>query len=338
MGDHAGLSPLPKESPVTRMKLASMLAVAALVPAAGHVHAQTYPSKPVRIIVPFPPGGGIDLFARIIGQKISEGLGQQVVIDNRPGAQGNIGMQVGARAAPDGYTLTVAYAGTVAINPFLYKDPGFDSLKDFAPISLGTSQPEVLMAHPAVPAKDLKQLVALARAQPGKLTAGSSASTGQLVVELLKQIAKVDVLHVAYKGASFAATDLIAGYVDIVVASNAAAAPYHRSGKVKVLVVAGPERTPVLPDVPSAPEAGMPGLQVVGWYALVAPAGTPRDVITRLNGEIGKALAAPDVRERLGSAGLTPKASTPEELGALLRSDYERLGKVVKASGAKPGL
>ena len=317
---------------------AVLLAVALSVPATGSVLAQNWPTRPVRIIVPFPPGGGIDLFGRVIGQKLSEALGQQVLIDNRPGAQGNIGMQAGARAAPDGYTLTVAYAGTIAINPFLYKDPGFDSLKDFAPISLGTSQPEVMMAHPAVPAKDLKQLVALALARPGKLTAGSSASTGQLVIELMKQIAKVDVLHVSYKGAQFAATDLISGYVDVAVASNAAAAPYHRSGKVKVLVVAGPERTPVMPDVPSAPEAGMPGLQVVGWYALVAPAGTPREIIARLNAEIGKALAAPDVRERLTGAGLTPKGSTVEELGALIRSDYERLGKVVKASGAKPAL
>jgi tripartite-type tricarboxylate transporter receptor subunit TctC len=315
-----------------------LLAIALTACFSGSVLAQSWPTRAVRIIVPFPPGGGIDLFGRVIGQKLSEALGQQVLIDNRPGAQGNIGMQAGARAAPDGYTLTVAYAGTMAINPFLYKDPGFDALKDFAPISLGTSQPEVMMAHPAVPAKDLKQLVALALARPGKLTAGSSASTGQLVVELLKQIAKVDVLHVSYKGAQFAATDLISGYVDIAVASNAAAAPYHRAGKVKVLVVAGPERTPVLPDVPSAPEAGMPGLQVVGWYALVAPAGTPREIIARLNAEIGKALAAPEVRERLAAAGLSPKASTAEELGALIRSDYERLGKVVKASGAKPAL
>jgi len=300
--------------------------------------AQSWPARTVRIVVPFPPGGGIDLFARVVGQKLSEQIGQQVVVDNRPGAQGNIGMQVGAKAAPDGYTLTVAYAGTLCINPHLYKDTGFDALKDFAPISLGTSQPEVLMAHPNVPAKDLKQLVALARARPGKLTAGSSASTGQLVVELLKQLAKLDILHVPYKGAQFAASDLIAGYVDLVAASNAAAAPFHRSGKVRVLVTAGPERTPVLPDVPSAPEAGMPGLQVVGWYALVAPAGTPREIVSRLNAEFGKVLATPEVRERLSNAGLAPKASTVDELTALIRSDYERLGKVVRASGAKPAL
>jgi tripartite-type tricarboxylate transporter receptor subunit TctC len=287
------------------------------------------------LIVPFPPGGGIDLFARVVGRRLSDQIGQQVVIDNRPGAQGNIGMQIGAKAQPDGYTLTVAYAGTVAINPFLYKDPGFDPLKDFLPISLGSSQPEVMVAHPAVPAKNPLELLAHARARPGKLTFGSSASTGQLVVELFKQLNNADVLHVAYKGAQFAMTDLIAGYIDVAVASVAAVAPFYRSGRVRAIVVAGPERSPSLPDVMSAPEGGMPGLQVVGWYALVAPAGTPSEIVSRLNSEINKALLVPDVRERLNAAGLTPKGSTVAQLATLIRSDYERLGKAVKASGAK---
>ena len=298
-------------------------------------HAQSYPNRSIHLIVPFPPGGGIDLFARVIGRKLSDQLGQQIIIDNRPGVQGNIGMQIGAKAAPDGYTLTIAYAGTVAINPFLYKDPGFDPIKDFMPIALGSSQPEVMVSHPAVPAKNVQELLAHARARPGKLTFGSSASTGQLVIELFKQLNNADVLHVAYKGAQFATTDLIAGYIDAAVASIAAVAPFHRSGRVRAIVVAGPERSPSLPNVMSAIEGGMPGLQVVGWYAFVAPTGTPPEIISRLNGEINKALLAADVRERLNSAGLTPKGSTVAELGALIRSDYERLGKAVKASGAK---
>ena len=317
-----------------RIVIARAAAALVIVACACTAHAQVYPNRPIHLIVPFPPGGGIDLFARILGRKLADQLGQQVIIDNRPGAQGNIGMQIGAKAPPDGYTLTVAYAGTVAINPFLYKDPGFDPLKDFAPISLGSSQPEAMVAHPAVPAKNPQELLALARARPGKLTFGSSASTGQLVVELFKQLNKADVLHVAYKGAQFAITDLIAGYIDVAAASIAAVVPFHKSGRVRAIVVAGPERSPSLPDVMSAPEAGMPGLQVVGWYSIVAPTGTPPEIVARLNVEINKALLASDLRERFANAGITPKGSTVAELAALIRSDYERLGKVVKASGA----
>ena len=320
-------------SPFTAMRRCG--AALLLAAAASTAIAQVYPARTVRVIVPFPPGGGIDLFARVLAKNLSDQLGQQVVVDNRPGAQGNIGMQLGAKAAPDGYTLTVAYAGTVAINPHLYKDAGFDPLKDFTPISLGSSQPEVLVTHPAVPAKNPQELLALARARPGKLTIGSSASTGQLVVELFKQLNNADVLHVAYKGAQFVITDLIAGYVDGAVASIAAVAPFHKSGRVRAIVVAGPERSPSLPDVLTAPESGMPGLQVVGWYALVAPTGTPAEIVSRLNTEINKALLANDVRERLNNAGLTPKGSTAAELAALMRSDYERLGKAVRSSGAK---
>lgn len=300
--------------------------------------AQSYPTRTIRIIVPHPAGGGIDLFVRVVAQKMSESLRQQLVVDNRPGAQGNIGMAAGAKAPPDGYTLIAAFTGTMAINPFLYPDAGYDPLKDFAPISTGTVQPEVLAAHPGVPAKTLKQLVAIARAQSGKLSFGSSAATGQVAVELFKQLGKVNVLHVPYKGAPQALTDLIGGYIDCAVTSNAAAAPHHKAGKINVIVALGPERTPVLPDVPSAPEAGMPALQMFQWYAIVAPAATPKDIVAKLNAEMKRALSAPDVRERLSSAGLTPKSSTVEEFTALLRSDYARYGKIVKDSGLKPSL
>ncbi len=308
------------------------------VGAASQCVAQSYPVRPIRIIVPFTAGGGLDLFARVLGQKMSESLGQQVIVENRLGAQGNIGMAAGAKAPPDGYTLTAALNGPMVINPFLYADPGFDPLKDFAPISLGTVQPEVLIANPRVPAATLKDLVALARAHPGKLTFGSSASGGQLAVELLKQLGKVDVLHVPYKAATQAATDLIGGYLDFAVMSSAAAIPFHKSGRAKIIVVLGPERASALPAIPSALEAGMPGLQMLQWFGIIAPAGTPKDIVAKLNTEINRALAAPDVRDRLIGGGLTPKGSTVEEFAALIRSDYERFANVFKRSGAKPAL
>jgi len=300
--------------------------------------AQEYPVKPVRMIVPFPPGGGTDLFARVLGQKLSEFLGQQVIVENRPGVQGNLGTAAGAKAAPDGYTITLGYAGTLAINPHMYKDPGFHPLRDFTPVSLGSVQYEVLAVHPTVPAKTMKELAALARAQPDKLTGGSSASTGQLVIELFKQVNNVKLLHVAYKGAQYVFTDLIAGYVDLAVASNAAIAPHHRSGRLRALVVAGPERSPVMPEVQSALEAGMPGLQVINWYAVVAPANTPKEVVARLNRDVVRALNSPDVRDRLANGGLAAKASTPEELGNTIKGDYERLGKALRDAGIKPTL
>jgi len=300
--------------------------------------AQEYPVKPVRVIVPFPPGGGIDMFARVLSQKVSDAIGQQVIVDNRPGAQGNIGTAAGAKAPPDGYTLTIGYAGTMTINPHMYRDPGFHPMRDFTPVSLGSVQYEVLAVHPTVPAKNMQELAALARARPDKLTGGSSASTGQLVVELFKQVNNVKLLHVAYKGAQFVITDLIAGYVDLAVASNAAIAPFHRSGRLRALVVAGPERSPVMPDVPSAPEAGMPALQVINWYAVVAPANTPKEIVARLNREVVRALNSPDVRDRLANGGLAAKASTPEELGNTIKGDYERLGKALRDAGIKPTL
>ena len=321
------------------MKSTTSVAFAAMLfalPGFQQCAAQSYPAKPIRLIVPFPPGGGTDVFARVLAQKLGESLRQQVVVDNRPGAQGNIGMAAGAKAPADGYTLTTAFSGTMAINPVLYGDVGFDSLRDFSPISLGTSQPEVLVGHPAVPVKTLKDLIGLARREPGRITIGSSASTGQLVVELLKQLGKVNVGHAPYKGAAFAMTDLMSGYLDFAVMSIGAAVPHHRSGKAKALVIAGPARASVLPGVPSAPESGMPDLQVVGWYAVVGPAGLPKEIVSRLSAEINRALEVPDVKERLLNVGLTPKGSTPDELSALIRSDVQRLGKVVRASGMKP--
>src|SRR5581483_3880316 len=230
-----------------------------------------------------------------------------------------------------GYTLVATFTGTMAINPHIFRDVGFDPLKDFVPISIGTMQPEVLAENPRVPARTLKELAALARAHPGKLTFGTSATTGQVAVELFKQINKVDVVHARYQGgAPQALIDLIGGFIDCAVTSNAAAAPYHKSGKIRVVVALGPERTPVLPDVPSSVESGMPGLQMVQWYAIVAPAGTPRDIVSKLNLEMNRALASPDVKDRLTKAGLTPKGSTVEEFAAIIRRDYERFGKIVK--------
>lgn len=302
----------------------------ATIGSASQSAAQSYPTRTIRMIVPNPAGGGVDIFARVVAEKMSEALGQPIIIENRLGARGTLGMAAGAKAPPDGYTLTVAFNGTMAISPHLYRKPGFDAVRDFVAISRGVVVPEVLVAHPTVPAKTLKDLAALARAQPGKLTFGSAGATGQLAVEMFKQAAKADLLHVPYSGGPPVMIDLIAGYIDSAVMSTAYAAPFHKAGKVRALVITGPERAAVLPGVPSAPEAGMPSIHMVNWYAIVAPAGTPRDIVAKLNAEINRALARSDVKDRLNNAGLTPKGSTPEEMAALIRSDYERFGKLVK--------
>lgn len=311
--------------------LSALLALACF----GIAAAQSYPAKPVRIIVPFPPGGGTDAFARIVGAKLAEMWKQQVVVDNRGGAQGNIGTALGAKAPPDGYTLTLAYVGTLAVNPHLYKQPGFDALKDFAAVTRGTEEAWILVAHPSVPAKSIKDLAALARRNPGKMSFASSASGTQLVGELFKIATKTNILHVPYKGAGPAVIDLLAGNVDMMFSNPTAAVPHVKTGRLRALVVTGTKRLEALPDVPQSVEAGIPELNVLGWYGIVVPAATSRNIITRLNVDFVQALNAPDVRERMKAAGQTPSSSTPEEFQEQIRVDYERWGKVVRTAGVK---
>jgi tripartite-type tricarboxylate transporter receptor subunit TctC len=298
--------------------------------------AESYPSKLIRFIVPFPPGGGTDAFARILSPKLTEYLGQQVIVDNRPGAQGNIGTAAAAKAPPDGYTIVLAHQGAMTINPHLYSNTGYDTLREFAAVARGTATAMVLVAHPALPAKTLKELAALARQNPGKLTFASTASGQQLAGELFKLTTKTNLIHVPYKGAGPAVIDLLAGNVTLMFSNPTSVVPHVKSGRLRAIAVLGHARNEALPGAQTALEAGYPELAVVlEWYGVAAPAATPRDVVMRLNGAIVKALGAPDVVERMQSLGQTISPSGPDEFQKQIREDFERWGKVVKASGAK---
>jgi tripartite-type tricarboxylate transporter receptor subunit TctC len=262
--------------------------------------------------------------------------GQQVIVDNRAGAQGNIGTAFGAKAAADGYTITLAHQGALAINPHLYSNPGFDPLRDFAAVARGMATASVLVIHPAVSAQTMKDLAALASQSPGKLTFASTASLQQLLGELFKLTTRTDIVHVPYKGAGPAVNDLLAGNVSMMFANPTSTVPHVKSGKLRALSVLGTKRNDALPDVPTAVEAGYPELsELVEWYGVVVPTGTPREIITKLNSAIVRALTSPEVAARMNSIGQPPSPSTPEEFAAQIRMDFERWGKVVKASGAK---
>jgi len=297
--------------------------------------AQTYPAKSIRFINPYPPGGGTDTFARILAQRMSETLGQQVYVDNRGGAQGSVGTAVAAKAPPDGYTIVLAHSGPLSINPHLYKNVGYDALKDFLPVSLGSQQGYLVVVHPSVPAKTLKELATVARAQPGKLSFGSSSSVAQLIGELFKLVTKTDMLHVPYKGAAPAVIDLLAGYVDLMYSTPASTTPHVKANRLRALAVTSPERLSALPAVPTSKQAGFPEFEVTGWYGVAVPAGTPREIVARLNETIVKIMNSQETKDKLDAAGLDSTASTPEQLGALIRKDYERWGKVVKTIGMK---
>ena len=296
--------------------------------------AQSYPTKPIQIIVPFPAGGGTDVFARLLGQAMTEAMGQSVVVVNRAGAQGNIGLAAVANAPADGYTIGLAEVGSTTMNPWMYQNAGFDPVKDFAPLGIGVVYPNAVVVGPTVPAKNLQELVALAKTRKLSFASGSAAS--QLAGELLKMVAGIDLLHVPYKGAAPAAVDLAAGQVDLTCITAASAVPLVRTGKTRAIAVTGPARIAALPDALTARESGYPGFELLGWYGLVAPARTPKDVVAKLNAEIRKALSRPDLREKLEVAGLEPKPGTAEEMATLVQSEFERWGKIVKSVGIKP--
>lgn len=300
-----------------------------------NVTAQGYPQKPVRFIVPFPPGGGTDTFARIVSAKLTEIWGQHIIVDNRGGAQGNLGTALGAKAAPDGYTITLAFVGTLAINLHLYSRPGFDTLRDFTAVTRGTEESWILVIHPSLPVRTAKELAEFAKQSPGNLSYASPSSAGQLLGELFKLTTKTNIVHVPYKGAGPAVLDLVAGNVHLMFPNPAGPLPHVRIGKLRALMVVGPKRLEELPDVPTAMEAGYPELNLTGWYGVVAPASTPREAIVKLNAGIVRALNAPDVVKRMRGAGQHPSSSTPEEFAEQIRTDIERWGKIVKATGAK---
>ena len=298
--------------------------------------AEDYPSRPLRFFVPFPAGGGTDGLARILGGKLTEMWGQQVVIDNRVGAQGNIGTAMGAKAAPDGYTITLAHSGSLAINPHLYSAPGFDTLKDFAAVSNGVVMPFILVVHPSLPVKTTRDLALLAKQKPGLLGFASSSSGPWIAGELFKLTTATDMMHVPYKGGAQAVIALLSGEVSVMFTVPFPTVPHVKSGKLRALAMLGDKRIEAMPEVPTALESGYPALaNVTEWYGVVVPAATPQDIVAKLNGAIVRALNSPDVLTRIRSLGQYPAPTTSAQFAEFMRADSERWGKVVKASGVK---
>ena len=298
--------------------------------------AGAYPTKPIRLIVPLTAGGPTDLLARIIAVPLSDALGQQVIVDNRPGAGGNIGADISAKSPPDGYTLFMGTSGPLSINSTLYPKLPFDPIRDFAPVILTASAPFVVIVNPSVAAHNMKELIALAKAKPGQLNYGSvPGSASHLSTELFKMMAGVNIVHIPYKGAAPATTDVIAGQIQMSFASTPGSVPVVKSGKVRALGVTSAKRIAKLPDVPTVAESALPGYEASVWYGVVAPAHTPREIVQRLNTEIAKIVATPSHRERMLAGDFEPTTSTPEQFGAFIRSETAKWGKVVKASGAK---
>ena len=313
--------------------LSALAASAVLAP--QQTQAQSYPLRPVRFIVPYPPGGGSDLVARVLAQGLTTNLGQQVVIDNRSGAQGGVGTAVAAKATPDGYTILL-FVGALVVNPWLYKDVAFDPVKDFSYISLVTSQPPLAAVYPQLAAANLKELAALAAAKPNIISFGYGSVSGQLTGELFKQLTGTKLLGVPYKGAGPAIFDVASGRVDLVFASPPSSIPLIKAGKLRGLAVIGSKRLAALPDVLSSRESGFPEFEVDAWYAIAAPANTPKQIVTRLNTEIKRVLQMPSVADVLLGEGLEARTNSPEEMANYARSEYVRWGKIVKAAGLKP--
>ncbi len=321
-------------------KLAALLAAACTALASTHAPAQTttqkFPDKPIRFIVPFPPGGGNDILARVLAPKMSEFLGQPVVIDNRAGAGGNIGADLAAKSAPDGYTIVIA-SNQVTMNPALYAKLPFDIEKDFAPIALAASVPMVLAVNPSVPANSVKELIALAKAEPGKLNYSTpgNGTPQHIAFEVFNHAAGIKIAHVPYKGTGPAIADVIGGQVQATFGTLASLEQHVKAGKLRALAVATPRRSQTMPSVPTMAESGLPGYDVSLWYSILAPAGTPGPILARLSGEIAKALAAPDVRDRLIAQGFEVSYLNPEQMNDLMKRDIARWSKALREVGIK---
>lgn len=305
--------------------------------AVGSALAQDYPNKPIRIIAPIAPGGSVDTAARIIADKLGPILGQPVLVENRPGASNRIGSDLVAKAAPDGYTI-LWVSNTHSIAPSMFKKMPYDAVKDFAPITLGASSPNFLVVHPSIPAKSVAELVKLAKSKPGKLNYGVSGlgEMPHLNGELFKGIAGIDIMVVPFKGSSLAVTALLGGHVDMAFGSVASLIPHIKAGAVRALAITSAKRSQLAPDVPTMVESGYPDFVSVTWNVVLAPAGTPKPIITKLNTEIIKVMRMPDVIERLAGAGLEPDPTTPEETADIIKKEIVRWGKVVKDAGIEP--
>ena len=299
--------------------------------------AQSYPTKSIRLICPFPPGGAVDIASRAIANELSKTIGQQVVVENKPVAGGNIGGVEAARAAPDGYTIFMTTSGINAINPALYSKMPFDPNKDLAPVSALVSLNNVLVVHPSVAAKSVTEIIAMAKAQPGKMTYASSGSGTSIHMsgEMFKHLAKVDVLHIPYKGSSPALTDMLGGQVMMMFDNIPSALPHIKSGKLRALATTGAKRDATLPDLPTIAEAGVPGYESGVWFGLLVPAGTPRDIVAKLNAEAVKGTKSPEFVKRMTDLGYNIIGSTPEQMTEMLKTEVNTWGPIVKASGAK---
>jgi tripartite-type tricarboxylate transporter receptor subunit TctC len=313
--------------------------VAAALAPSGTASAQAvgvYPNKPIRFIVGFPPGGATEFIARLVGQKLTQSMGQQVIVDNRPGAAGNLGIELAARAAPDGYTLLLV-APNITISPSLYKKLAYDPVRDFAPVARVAAVPMVIVTPGNLPAPTLKDFIALAKAKPGALNYASSGvgTSLHLAAELFKLQAGVNLVHVAYKGSSLAMNDVISGQVHTLFIGIPAPAPHIKTGRLRGLAVIAPQRSATLPDVPTAAEAGMPNLEVTTWYGIFAPAGTPRAIVTKLNDEINQAMQAADVKEKLAAQSTDAIVGTPEAFGAYVKNEIAKWSDVVRRAGIR---
>ncbi len=320
----------------SRRRLLAAAGAALCLAAPAFAQTQAYPTKPVKLVVPYPPGGPTDIVARLVAQKLSDAMGQQFIVDNRPGAGGNPGAELVARSPADGYTLVVATTAH-AINPSLFKNLGYSLSKDFAPVSQLTSGPLVIVANPSLPANNVAELIALAKSKPGELNFASSGNgqSTHLSAELFAAMAGVKMNHIPYKGSAPALTDTMGGQTQLMFDTMLSAMPHVKAGKLKALAVTSAARSPVAPDVPTVAESGLPGYEAIAWNGLLAPAGTPPEVLARLSAELKKVLAAPDVKDRFEAQGFAASWNSPEDFGRFMTAEVDKWAKVVKVSGAK---
>jgi len=318
-------------TPLARIALAVILAA---LPVAGAL-AQAYPAKAIRVVVPFAPGGTSDIIGRTLGLRLSEAWKQPVIMDNRAGVAGSLGASIAAKSPPDGYTLLVGNVGPIAVNPQIYKAVEYDSIRDFTPITLAVTAPQIVVVHPSVPAKTFKEFNALVIRQKGNLTYGSSGSgsISHLCAELYKRMTKSDMLHVPFKASAFITTAVLAGEIDLVFSDMAVVLPHVQAGRLRALAVTGPKQTPLVPGIPTVSESGVPGFNMTSWWGMFGPAGMPRPIVTQLNTELVRILKLPDVQKTFATLGVDAANSTPEELAALVKAEVPKYAKLIAEIG-----
>ena len=323
---------------LTRRTLLGGASLAAMAPPLPAAFAQAYPSRPIRFIVPFAAGAGVlDIMARLVGQHLGQSLGQQAIIDNRPGAGGNVGAEVAAKAAPDGYTMLMG-AVALVVSPYLYARLPFDPLTDLAPVTQVNSAPLMLVVHPSLPVTSVAELIAYAKARPGQLNYGSGGvgATPFLATELFKSMAGIDVVHVPYKGGAPALADLVAGQLSFMIENVPGTLPFVKDGKLRALAITSRQRLALVPELPTMEEAGVPGYEMIGWNGIFVPKATPPEIVARLNAELVKVLRSTEVGEQLARLGAVPVGDTPEQFGAFVKAESARWGKIIKDLGIKP--